>query len=180
MWLIVSSLSPHNLHLLFCCALSILALICLVLMALFYATIRRDSVSLLKFPFRSQVQVLSCEMFFSRLKRPGLFFFPFLFPSYCHSVVHRVVTIVSDVCNQSPFVLFLCIIIIIIIIISIIILIFKLSGLLNVILVVSFVWLQPLDEKNGKEAIRQSQSNNRLSKRGINICSWFFSSICML
>ena len=33
MWLIVSSLSPHSLHLLFCCVLSILALIWLVLMA---------------------------------------------------------------------------------------------------------------------------------------------------
>ena len=50
-WLMVSSLSPHNLHLLFCCVLSILALIWLVLVALFCAAIRRDSVSLLWFPF---------------------------------------------------------------------------------------------------------------------------------
>ena len=57
MWLIVSSLSPHSLHLLFCCILSILALIWLVLMALSCAAIWRDSVSLLKFPFLSQVQV---------------------------------------------------------------------------------------------------------------------------
>ena len=35
MWLIVSSLSPHNQHLLFCCLLSILALIWLVLIILF-------------------------------------------------------------------------------------------------------------------------------------------------
>ena len=56
-WLIVSSLSPHSLHLLFCCVLSILALIWLVLMALSCAAIRRDSVSLLRFPFLSQVQV---------------------------------------------------------------------------------------------------------------------------
>ena len=35
MWLIVSSLSPHNLHLQFCCFLSIQALIWLVHMALF-------------------------------------------------------------------------------------------------------------------------------------------------
>ena len=34
LWLIVSSLSPHSLHLLFCCVLSILAFIWLVLMAL--------------------------------------------------------------------------------------------------------------------------------------------------
>ena len=51
MWLIISSLSPHSLHLLFCWVLSILALIWLVLMALSCAAIRRDSVSFLKFPF---------------------------------------------------------------------------------------------------------------------------------
>ena len=44
MLLIVSSLSPHNLHLLFCCVLSILPLIWLVLMALSSAAIRRESV----------------------------------------------------------------------------------------------------------------------------------------
>ena len=54
MWLIVSSLSPHSLHLQFCCVLSILALIWLVLMALSCAAIRRDSVSLFRFPFLSQ------------------------------------------------------------------------------------------------------------------------------
>ena len=71
MWLIVSSLSPHSLHLTFCIVLSILALIWLVLMALSYAAIRRDSVSHLKFPFLSHVRVFWCEMLFiSRLKRP--------------------------------------------------------------------------------------------------------------
>ena len=54
-WLVVSSLSPHSLHLVFCCVLSILALIWFVLMALSCAAIRRDSVSLLKFPFLSHV-----------------------------------------------------------------------------------------------------------------------------
>ena len=69
MWLIVSSLSLHCLHLLFCCVLSILAFIWLVLIALFCAAIRRDFVSLLK--FLSYVQVFSSEIFFiSRLKRP--------------------------------------------------------------------------------------------------------------
>ena len=103
MWLIVSSLSPHSLHLLFCWVLSILALILLVLMALFCATIRRDSVSILKFPFLTHVLVLSCEMvFISRLKRPqSCFVSHFLFNSYCHSIVYRVVNIVSDGCNQS-------------------------------------------------------------------------------
>ena len=46
MWLIVSSLSLHNLHLLFYCVLSILSLIWLVLLALFCADIMRDAVSL--------------------------------------------------------------------------------------------------------------------------------------
>ena len=46
LWLIIISV-----HLLFCCVLSILALIWLVLTGLFSAAIRRDSVSLLKFPF---------------------------------------------------------------------------------------------------------------------------------
>ena len=35
-----------------------------------------------------------------------LFFFIFLFPSYCHSVVHRVVSILPDGCNQSSIVFF--------------------------------------------------------------------------
>ena len=71
MWLTVSSLSPHSLYLLFCWVLSMLALIWLVLIALFCVAIRRDYVSLLKFAFLSQVQVLSCEMLFiSRLKHP--------------------------------------------------------------------------------------------------------------
>ena len=56
MWLIVSSLSSHNLPFLFCCVLSILSLIWVVLMTLFYAAIRRDSVSLLKFPFLNHGQ----------------------------------------------------------------------------------------------------------------------------
>ena len=56
MWLIVSSLSSCKLHLLFCCVLSILCLICLVLMA-FCAAIRRHSVFLLRFPFLSHVMI---------------------------------------------------------------------------------------------------------------------------
>ena len=65
-WLTVPSLSPHSLHLLFCCVLSILALIWLVLMVLFCVAIRRDSVSLLKFPFLSHVQVISVIIILSR------------------------------------------------------------------------------------------------------------------
>ena len=37
MWLMVSSLSPHSLHLLFCCVLSIVVLIWLVLMVLIFS-----------------------------------------------------------------------------------------------------------------------------------------------
>ena len=71
MWVMISSLSPHSLHLLFYWVLSILALMWSVVTALFYTAIRRDFVSLLNSPFLSQVQVLSCEMLFiSRLKCP--------------------------------------------------------------------------------------------------------------
>ena len=84
MWLIVSFLSPHSLHLLFCCVLSILALIWLVLMAISCAAIWRDYVFLLMFPFLSQVQVYWCEMLFNRrLMRPWS-----CFPShFCFLVV---------------------------------------------------------------------------------------------
>ena len=67
-WLMGSSLSPHSLYYR---VLSILALISLVLIALFGADIRRDLVSLLRFSFLWYVQVFSCEMLLiSRLKRP--------------------------------------------------------------------------------------------------------------
>ena len=58
MWLMVSSLSPHRLHLLFCWVLSILALIWLVLKALICAAIRRDSVSFLARSRFSRVRLL--------------------------------------------------------------------------------------------------------------------------
>ena len=101
MWLIVSSLSAHGLHLLFCCVLSILALIWFVLMALSCAAIRRDSVSLLRFPFLRQVKVFWCEkLFIRRLKRPwSCFPSHFCFHCCCHSFVYRVVRIDSDGCN---------------------------------------------------------------------------------
>ena len=57
MWLIVSSLLQRNLHFLFCCVLSILAMIWLVLVALFCTAIKRDSVSSLKFPCLIHVHV---------------------------------------------------------------------------------------------------------------------------
>ena len=107
MWLMVSSLSPHSLHLLFCCVLSILALIWLVLMALFCTAIRKDSASLLKFPFLSHVQVLSCEMLFiSRLKRPGSCFpshFCFLVFVILLSIVLSVMFLVAVTSPRSCF-----------------------------------------------------------------------------
>ena len=60
--LIVSSLYLYNLHRLFCYVLSILALIWLILIEFFGAAIRSNSVSLLKCPFLSQIDVFSCEM----------------------------------------------------------------------------------------------------------------------
>ena len=75
-------------------------------MALFCAVITRDSVSLLKFPFLNQVQVLSCEiLLISRLKRPwSCFSSHFCFLSFVILFIYRVVIIVSDGCNQSSFV----------------------------------------------------------------------------
>ena len=71
-WLIVLSLSSRNLHLLFCCVLSIFALIWLVVMALFCPAIWRDSVSGIQFTFLSHVQTFSCEMsLISRLQPPS-------------------------------------------------------------------------------------------------------------
>ena len=100
----VSSLSPRNLHLLFCCIISLLALIWFVLMALFCAAIRTDSVSILRLPFLSDVHVFSCEM--SLKSSTELFFIPLLFSGYCRSAGPRVVSIVSGGSNQSSSALF--------------------------------------------------------------------------
>ena len=54
MWLIVSSLSRHNPHLLFSCVLSASSYL---LLPVFCVAIRRDSASLSTFPFLSHVQV---------------------------------------------------------------------------------------------------------------------------
>ena len=87
-------LCHHSQHLLFCGVLSIFALIWLVLTALSRAAIRRDSVSLLRFPFLSHVQVLSCEMLvISRLNRPKS-----CFPShFCFLVIVILLSIVLSV-----------------------------------------------------------------------------------
>ena len=61
----------HHITYICCCVLSILILIWLVLMALFSAAIRRDSVSLLIFPFSSHVPIFLWETsLVSCLKHP--------------------------------------------------------------------------------------------------------------
>ena len=84
--MIASSLSAQNRHLLYCWILSFLAEILLVLMALFCATMRRDSKSLLRFPFLSHIQVacLSIEMSIA------LFSFYFCFLSIFSLVLRRI------------------------------------------------------------------------------------------
>ena len=104
MSLIISNLSPHNVYLLFCCVVSIFGLTQLVLMALFCAAIRRNSVSLLRFPLLIPIQLypsacLSLEISIE------LFFFPFLFSGYFCSVDACVDCIVSNHCIQSSFAL---------------------------------------------------------------------------
>ena len=94
-WLIVLTLTPHNLHYLFCSVLTFLALT--VLMALFCAVISRGSVSLLRDPFFRHVQIFWCEILLvCRLK---LFFFVFLLPSSCCSVDSCGVCVVYDRCK---------------------------------------------------------------------------------
>ena len=68
-YLIISSLSPDNRYLQFCC----LVYFCsdIILMALFCVAIRRFLVSLLRFPFLSHIQVFSYEIsLVCRLKYP--------------------------------------------------------------------------------------------------------------
>ena len=94
MWLIVSFLPPHNLQLLFCCGLSILALIWLVLMALFCAAIRRDSVSLLRFSIIIIITYILLYLIFHDIV---CFIIPYIslyrifydFTCICHSSSHK-------------------------------------------------------------------------------------------
>ena len=59
-WLLVSSLSPHNLHLLFCCVVH--SCFDIVFIALFWAAIKRDPVSFLRLPLLRLVLVFSCDI----------------------------------------------------------------------------------------------------------------------
>ena len=85
MWLTVSFLSLHNLHLKFCYGLSVLPLTSLVLMALFWYQ-KRFSFS--KFPYFSYVLVIRCAIILiCRLKYPFFHFCCFivsLFGWHCY------------------------------------------------------------------------------------------------
>ena len=91
-WLTVSSLSPYNLHLLIWWVLSFFALIELVLLVLFCAPNRSDSVSLLRFSFHNHVQVSSCAILPVCCLKLLLFFSPYLF--CCFSVCLYVINAV--------------------------------------------------------------------------------------
>ena len=94
-------LSSYSLHLLFCCVL-IYSRFDMIdfLWALFCAAIRTDSISLIKFPFLSHVQV-------SRVRCYLLVVYRVVFPSlFCFLIIVFLLSIVwsvlfSDGCNQS-------------------------------------------------------------------------------
>ena len=76
-------------------------------MVLFCVAIRRDSVSLLRFPFLSHIQVFSCEMLLiSHLKRPYSYFSS----HFCFLVIVILLVFMLSVlfgdCNQSSSALF--------------------------------------------------------------------------
>ena len=99
----VSSLLSHNLHLQFCCVQAIFALTYLVLKALFLRAIKRDTVSLLTFPFLCHGQFFSVNLSFEISTK--LFFFSFLFTCYRCSVdfylvyVMFLLTVISHFCS---------------------------------------------------------------------------------
>ena len=89
-------LSPHNLHLLFCCLLTIFALIKWDLMTLFYAAIKRDSVSFRRLPLSSPFPDHFVCNFLSLSQEISirLFIFPFLFSRFCCFPVYpKVITL---------------------------------------------------------------------------------------
>ena len=82
------TLSLHDLHLLFWCVFCNLALIWLVLIALFCAALWKKSVSHVRFPFLGLANDFSCDMsLISRLKRPNFWrVLILLFSSYFLSI----------------------------------------------------------------------------------------------
>ena len=112
MWLIVSSLLPTSaiwLRLVY----SYFDIVCpygVFFFFFFFAAIRRDSVSLLKFPFLSYIQVFSSDIsVVCRLKYPyNCFYFYFCFLVIFCSIDSCVIYIVSG-CFNVFFCVFLCI-----------------------------------------------------------------------
>ena len=97
MWLTVSSLSPYNLQWLFC----VLSVFALVLVVLFSATIKRDSVHLLRFSFLCH---LMCNLSSLSLEVSiQLFFFQFLFSKFCCFTLHPYVDITITGISLSLF-----------------------------------------------------------------------------
>ena len=107
-WLICSSLSLPNLHLLFCWVLSISEWIKLVFMALFCAAIRRDFVSCFRFSILSYVQVFSWEisLICCLIYLHNCFSSNFYFLVIVVLFIIWVISAVSGRCNQSFFALF--------------------------------------------------------------------------
>ena len=106
-WLTVSFLSPLNLHLLFCFVLSIFALTWLVLMALFCAAIRRDSVSLKSFSFLTMIRFFRVRFYwFVAWNIHTIVFLPISVSwLFCSAYLYAACA-VSGRCNKSFFVLF--------------------------------------------------------------------------
>ena len=78
-------------------------------MALLCAAMKRDSVSLSRFPLLSHIHVFSWDMLLvSRLKRPYLFFLAFFFSRYCFLLVFVLsvlflVAVISPPCFSTKF-----------------------------------------------------------------------------
>ena len=87
-WLTVSSLFPHNRHLLFCCIWSIFALIQVILMAFVLLCYQKRFSFSLRFLFRSPAQVFLCAI--------------------CQSVAWNFRTVVILLIFVSLFMLFFC------------------------------------------------------------------------
>ena len=114
MWLIVSSLSLHSLHLLFCCVSSILALIWLVLTALSRAAIWRNSVSLLyHLLVRSNSNFLHISLWITLPTRSCLALY-----SFCAYLLHLLIMswIVSFLSPHNVHLLFCCVLSILVLI----------------------------------------------------------------
>ena len=97
-WLIVLSLSPHRLRLLFWCVLSVFSLRYSVFLSLFFVVIRKDSVSFFKLPYDIS---FVCHLKYLYSCFSNLFCF-----LGCYYVDPCVVCSVSGYCNQFLFALF--------------------------------------------------------------------------